>query len=1006
LLLNFNFYKKGLFVMNRQALVVGINEYSHLQRLNAPAQDAEAIAKLLQTWGEFKIWRLPEVQDKENNATRVGKKTPVTVQQLKDKLIQLFQPNSDQIPETALFYFSGHGLRADRVVQEGFLATSDTNTELNNWGLNLEWLRKLLKQSPIRQQIVWLDCCYSGEFLNFDSADPGNREQGLDRFFVAASRGYEEAYEETIGDHGILTSALLKGLDPRKRSDGLITNNTLTVFIDRALKATPQYPLCVSSGNKIILTTTGQQTDSARRILEGVCPYRSLAYFDCNDEDPKYFYGRTALTDELLEKAHKGNFVPVLGASGSGKSSVVRAGLLHQLKLGEKIAGSSEWSIYIVDHPGEHPLQSLARVFMPPNLADIDRADYLRKAEDLVCSGATGLRQIIAAIESRRVVLLIDQFEECFTRCRDDVERKQFIDCLLGAVEQLDRKLCLVLTMRADFFNKCLDYVELAKKIQDNMVTVKSMTSEELREAITRPAEQVGLEVEEELVTQMIVDVESSPGLLPLLQYTLQQLWERRAVNWLTLATYHKLGGVKGTLQQQADAVYKSLETDSKRDTARRIFLALTQVGEGTEDTRRQILKQKLVTDDPQSQALVDEVIQTLSDARLIVTNELLERSENSKRVQVIDIAHEALIRHWPLLRQWIEDNRIALQQQQKLEEAAEEWLANGRPEKLADVLQGKKLEAAEEFLRRYSDTVPLSLIAQQFIQVSKRVRRQGFAKNTFAIIFLATVAIGGFSGLLFWIEFWRFENIIRKINLENSTATKEELIDLLNKADDLKKRIDGKYKYPETKNNADIKYDDRWDNDKDIKKVLQYYRLAVRGVNSNQSIRNDISFARPEESLAKMIHQYRIPKLKEELKNKRIGKWKNYPSTDSTCEEVDGYTPGALRTTFCILKLKFGAGASSAGADIRGEGSIGSKIQAEQIPRQTLKEVNQLWVENLGPSCGWYDPNLKDIKFQSKYEAFPTNCKALDNLNLTYKIFELSSESSILDRLQSAENF
>jgi energy-coupling factor transporter ATP-binding protein EcfA2 len=996
--------------MNRQALVIGINEYSHLHRLNAPAQDAEAIAQLLQTWGDFKVWILPEVLDKENNTTRVGKTTPVTVQQLKDKLIQLFQPKSDQIPETALFYFSGHGLRVDRGVQEGFLATSDVNTDLNNWGLNLEWLRKLLQNSPIRRQIVWLDCCYSGELLNFNAADPGNRGQGFDRFFVAASRDHEEAYEETIGDHGILTRALLKGLDPRKRSDGLVTNHTLTIVINRELKSARQDPVCVSSGNKIILTATGQQIASERKILQGVCPYRSLAYFDCNDEDPKYFHGRDALTDELLEKVRTGNFVPVLGASGSGKSSVVRAGLLHQLKSGKILAGSDEWPIYIVDYPDEHPLDSLAMAFVPTHLSHFDRAESLRKAEDLIRSGVTGLRQMISVIESRRVVLVIDQFEECFTRCRNHEERQQFFDCLLGAIEQLDRKLCLVLTMRADFFHKCLDYADLAQKIQENLVTVRPMSPEDLRDAITIPAEQVGLDIEEELVTQMIADVESSPGLLPLLQYTLSQLWERREVNWLTLATYQKLGGVKGTLQQQASVVYDSFENDAKRDIARRIFLALTQVGEGTEDTRRQILKQKLVTDDPHSQVLVEEVIQTLSDARLIVTNELLGRSENSKRVQVIDIAHEALIRHWPLLRMWINDNRIALQQQQKLEEAAEEWLANGKPEKLADVLQGKKLEAAEEFLQRHSDTLSLSLLAKDFIHVSKKLRRRGFAKTTSVIVVLATVVISGISGLFFGMSYWHIEDIIQKINSESNTLTKEDLITLLNKADKLKKTIDKKYKYCGDKDcpkYADIAikpYNSRWETDEDIAKVLRYYRLAVRGVNTHQSIGKNISFTTPEESLATMIHQYRIPKLKGELERHEIGNLKpgSFQNPNS-CEKLERYTPGALRTTYCILKLKDGAGADSAGADSAGNGFIEGSIAANQIPQKTLQEINKLWVQKLHKNCGWYDSKIKDYNPDSKYISTNTNCGDLDNLTLTQKIFKIPYEP-ILERLKSAE--
>ncbi|PHM09181.1 caspase family protein [Nostoc sp. 'Peltigera malacea cyanobiont' DB3992] len=176
--------------MSRDALVVGINTYSYarLKNLTAPAQDAEAIAKLLENYCEFNVKRLPAVKDKPNNTICVGQKTGVTLTQLREAIVQLFKPEGRNIPDTALLYFSGHGLRRNQGIQEGFLATSDVNPDLEKWGLPLQWLRQLLQESEVRQQIIWLDCCYSGELLNFEEANPGDRGKGRDRCLLPLPR--------------------------------------------------------------------------------------------------------------------------------------------------------------------------------------------------------------------------------------------------------------------------------------------------------------------------------------------------------------------------------------------------------------------------------------------------------------------------------------------------------------------------------------------------------------------------------------------------------------------------------------------------------------------------------------------------------------------------------------------------------------------------------------------------------------------------------------------------
>jgi WD40 repeat protein/energy-coupling factor transporter ATP-binding protein EcfA2 len=697
--------------MSRDALIVGIRVYdprSRLGSLDSASEDAKAIEQILTQYGSFRVRKLL------NEVSQVA---------LEAAINQLFNPdtnNENTIPETALLFFAGHGLRRTVGISEGYLATSDVNPGENRCGVRLGWLQQLLRKSPVRQQVIWLDCCYSGELLNDFNQDLREAAPGYlgkrDRCFIAASRDYEAAYGTR--SRGILTNALLQALDPTQYPDGRVTSWTLKLKVEEALRLTMQNPICDNSGDKIILTQI-RRVESFH-IASGVCPYKGLEYFDFNEEDPKYFYGRDPLISELLEKVRTSNFVAVLGASGSGKSSVVRAGLLHQLKLGERVAGSGHWSHYIF-RPGDQPLQNLAQAFVPLDLSEIDAAVQLKKAQDLINAGAMGLGQLITASRASRVVLVVDQFEECFAPHPDSVKLQPFFECLLEAIDRPDNKLCLVLTLRADFFGKCLEYADLAKKIAENLVAVKPMNRAELARAITEPAKRVGLEIETELVDQMLRDVADAPGSLPLLQYTLKLLWERKSINWLTLATYNDLGRVEGALEQRADQIYDSLSPE-EQEAARCIFLELTQLGEGTENTRRQIAKRDLISL-KQPKALIDRVIQRLSAERLVVTSELVGRSANSEHTEVVDIAHEALINHWKKLQDWIEANQADLRRKRSLEESAKEWRENGQRSEIAYLLQGSKLTEAEDFLQAYADTMPLSSLAQEFIQISQAER-------------------------------------------------------------------------------------------------------------------------------------------------------------------------------------------------------------------------------------------------------------------------------------------
>ncbi len=256
--------------MRRDALVVGINQYpclketptSKAKNLTTPAGDAEAIAQLLETYGNFRVQRLPE--SNIDRKLQVDPNKIVKAEDLKEAIANLFRPNSGKTPETALLFFAGHGLRNTKGDKpEGYLATSDANPRRDIWGVSLQWLHQLLQESHVRQQIIWLDCCFSGELLNFRETDLGEQWLGRDReasdkdrFFLAASRDYEVAYQQLDGEHGVLSGAILKGLDPYQDPGyEWITNSTLAGAVEHDIERTkiPQSPLIVNYGEKIHL---------------------------------------------------------------------------------------------------------------------------------------------------------------------------------------------------------------------------------------------------------------------------------------------------------------------------------------------------------------------------------------------------------------------------------------------------------------------------------------------------------------------------------------------------------------------------------------------------------------------------------------------------------------------------------------------------------------------------------------------------------------------------------
>ncbi len=381
--------------MNRQALVVGINLYPQLKdssfrpiNLRKAAADAEAIAQLLETYGNFQVTRFPAI--KINDSVQIDgtpKSTKAQTIALKEAISNLFNPQNN-IPETALLFFAGQGLQEEQGgVTESFLAASDANLEKRKLGVSLNWLHQLLEKSPVGQQIVWLDCGYSEALLELSLEKKATFSNPASDRCLMVSGNNQETQIENKDEHSPFTSKLLEALSPENNLNRCATNYSLVDYLRKQFPNSKERLIFHNSGSEIILTGELENLDKGAWIT-GICPYKGLAAYECNQTDPKYFYGRKKLTNLLLEKVRASNFLAVIGASGSGKSSAVNAGLLHQLKLGQRLSGSETWPIIKI-RPGENPLTSLAA-------AVADYRSQIAVSEGLVNNGASHSLELVA----------------------------------------------------------------------------------------------------------------------------------------------------------------------------------------------------------------------------------------------------------------------------------------------------------------------------------------------------------------------------------------------------------------------------------------------------------------------------------------------------------------------------------------------------------------------------------------------------------------------------------
>lgn len=401
-------------------------------------------------------------------------------------------------------------------------------------------------------------------------------------------------------------------------------------------------------------------------IPDHLCPYLGLDAF--REANSNLFYGRQRLVERLLEQLAENRLLTLVGPSGSGKSSVVRAGLLPTLKAGA-LPGSQEWRYYPPFVPGSDPLATLARLTQPPK---VSRAQWLQTQVKRFQQNPRHLLQLINEVNQVPVVLIVDQFEELFTLNSDDQARQVFVDNLLSLVQAPGPRHTLILTMRSDFESQIARLPDLQPLFEQAQVQVTPLSAAELREAIEKPAEQVGLKFEEGIVDALLQDILGEPAALPLLQFTLLKLWENREHNRVTWEAYRRLGGGRLALTRSADIFYNSLIPE-EQITAKRILLRLVRPGEGLEVTSNRV-RRDILYQAGEARDRVDRVLDKLVVARLV----RLTEGETPADDQV-EVAHEALVRNWPLLLGWLDEEREKLRHRLRLTAAAEQWQAVGR---------------------------------------------------------------------------------------------------------------------------------------------------------------------------------------------------------------------------------------------------------------------------------------------------------------------------------------
>ena len=658
---------------------------------------------------------------------------------LRNALANLRQAISDQTAQPPYLLITRQAIQFNST-SEYWLDLAEFNKGLSP--LSGESSKKLDSASIVGLQAA-IDL-YHGHFLeDFSVPDSGafeewallKREQ-LNREMMQALRRLADYYE-ALGDYNQALTFAWKQVElERWQEEGHQQLMRLLALSGRRSEALAQYESCTEMLKKDLgvapsgVTTALYETIRDEKLTPGIIrllselpfpgepPYKGMQFFD--EADAGLFFGRERLILRLVEHLRNilatkerpvARFLAILGASGSGKSSVLRAGLVPAIKTGQILVdgtyppqGSQNWQVHIIT-PTPHPLEALACSLASSSNSQIATANLI---DDMRCEARSlhlfASKQFPTVKDEGCLLIVVDQFEEIFTLCRAESEREAFIDNLLTAAES-PGAVMVIIALRADFYARCSDYQRLRHALAGRQEYIGPMNTEELRQVIERPARNAGWDFETGLVDSILKDTGTEPGALPLLSHALLETWQHRRGRTMTFGGYSETGGVGKAIAQTAESVFNGL-TPEQQVIARRIFLRLTESGEGALVTRRRTLLDELISSAGEA-GEIEKVFKILADARLITLSK-----------DAAEVAHEALIREWPSLREWLDQDREGLRLRRHLTEAALSWeKLNHDPDEL---YRGVRLFQAMEWIKQPENAIALSRLEQEFLYLSQ----------------------------------------------------------------------------------------------------------------------------------------------------------------------------------------------------------------------------------------------------------------------------------------------
>jgi WD40 repeat protein len=654
-------------------------------------------------------------------------------------LADVLTETAERAPDVFLFWYVGHGLvNVGNELHLATRATIDLTRGVPAYqALPYSTVKEIIKQCRAEHVLIVLDCCFSGRAdgwipVNGDNPFNSVRQQGV---YVLASAGRDEEAWAPPGRYTAFTGEIIRLLaegDPTAPYQ--LTFDSIYRCLTRTMPklGLPRPHRYVADESDPVLLAANPAYQPPSQVPAGTpspepgfSPYPGLAPFE--PEDAKFFFGRDDLTRtvvELLgERLSRNCPLVVTGPSGSGKSSLLRAGLIPALRqMREPIPGRSR-PPYSFLTPGTDPVRNLAKCVATGSrtatekLVDqviADPSSFAAAVDQAALAEAAG-----QGLESGPAVIVVDQFEEVFAPDINEDQRSAFVNALCAACRRQDKSepsTLVVIGVRADFFGHCAAYAQLVPALE-RPVVVGPMSEDQLRTVITRPAEASGLVLEEGLEDLLIHDVratsrsaDGSSGTLPLLAHALLVTWQQRRGSLLTLAGYRASGGIAGSLTQTAEETLRQLDLGSQQ-IARRLLPRLVQLGEGTEDTRRYArLSDLLPPHDALDRAAASHVLEVFARARLLTID-----------TDTVEITHEALIREWPRFRDWISADRTKLLAHQQLSQDAAAWDRSGREP--AYLYSGSRLTTAQATAEEYRpELIPLE---QAFLEASLRRSRR-----------------------------------------------------------------------------------------------------------------------------------------------------------------------------------------------------------------------------------------------------------------------------------------